>query len=156
MQSSTLIISQWKTQSWACPLGRDAGKNPAPQILHNRRGRRACFENGSGKGLRTRRGGWRGSLQGGQLLICSDSTKENIPPGSSTEQRSHPPRPAARRPEIFSKHALSHPSRRHEQKFGDSSRCHSRLAALRRRPAGKIRPSRRVWSNIKRALKETR
>ena len=56
---------------------------------------RACFENGPGQGLRARRGGWRGA------------TKENIPRGSSTEeQRSQPPRPAARPPETFSKHAL--------------------------------------------------
>jgi hypothetical protein len=56
---------------------------------------RACFENRSGKGLRARRGGWRGA------------TKENIPRGSSTEeQRRQPPRPAARPPELFSKHTL--------------------------------------------------
>jgi len=43
---------------------------------------RACFENKLGKGLRARRGGWRGA------------TKENIPRGSSTEeQRSQPPAP---------------------------------------------------------------
>src|SRR5580658_10336958 len=54
------------------------------------------------------------------FLICSDSTKENIPGGSSTEeQRSQPPRPStaaqcspiicsdsARPPDLFSKYAL--------------------------------------------------
>jgi uncharacterized protein (TIGR03790 family) len=63
----------------------------------------------------------RGGPQSGQPLICSGSTKENLPRGSSTkEQRSQPPRPStalqcspticsdsARPPELFSKHALS-------------------------------------------------
>ncbi len=56
----------------------------------------ACFENSSGQGLRARRGGWRGA------------TRAHIREKSVTEeQRSQPPRPAARPPEIFSKHALS-------------------------------------------------
>ena len=56
---------------------------------------RACFKNSAGQGMRARRGGWRGA------------TKENIPRGSSSEeQRRQPPRPVARPPEIFLKHAL--------------------------------------------------
>ena len=57
---------------------------------------RACLESSSGKGLRARRGGWRGA------------PRAHIRKKSVTEaQRSQPPRPAARPPEILSKHALS-------------------------------------------------
>src|SRR5579862_4086159 len=57
---------------------------------------RACFENRSRKGLRARRGGWRGA------------TRAHIREKSATEeQRSQTPRPAARPTGIFSKHALS-------------------------------------------------
>ena len=56
---------------------------------------RACFENRSAKGLRARRGGWRGG------------TRAHIREKSLTdEQRSQPPCPDARPPETFSKHAL--------------------------------------------------
>src|SRR5213595_3543779 len=56
---------------------------------------RACFKNRPGKGLRARRGGWRGVR------------REHIREKSVTdEQRSHPPRPAARPTGIFLKHAL--------------------------------------------------
>jgi hypothetical protein len=69
---------------------------------------RACFENRSGEGLRARRGGWRGSPQERAALVCSDSTRAHLRENSVTEeQRSQPPRPAARPPDIFSKHALS-------------------------------------------------
>ncbi len=58
---------------------------------------RACFKNRSGKGLRARRGGWRGA------------TRAHIRQKSVTEeQRSQPPRPAARPTGIFSKPALTH------------------------------------------------
>jgi len=51
---------------------------------------RACFENRSGKGLRARRGGWRGA------------TRAHIREKSATEeQRSQPPRPAQDRPRYF-------------------------------------------------------
>src|SRR5436190_5859708 len=56
---------------------------------------RACLKNRPGKGLRARRGGWRGAR------------REHIREKSVTdEQRSHPPRPAARPTGIFLKHAL--------------------------------------------------
>src|SRR5580765_6925074 len=56
---------------------------------------RACFKNRLGKGLRARRGGWRGAR------------REHIREKSVTdEQKSHPPPPAARPTGIFSKHAL--------------------------------------------------
>ncbi len=77
----------------------------------------ACFENTLGNGLRVRRSGWRGSPQSGQPIICSDSTRKNIPRGCSTEKQrlvhhslgeggNRPPRPASRPAKIFSKHAL--------------------------------------------------
>ena len=53
------------------------------------------FENRSGKGLRARRGGWRGARR---AHIREKSVTE--------ERRSQPPRPAARPTEKFSKHAL--------------------------------------------------
>ena len=69
-------------------------RNPNLNLLCFRKVR-ACFENSSAKGLRARRGGWRGA------------TRAHIREKSVTEdQRSQPPRPAARPPEIFSKHAL--------------------------------------------------
>jgi hypothetical protein len=60
-----------------------------------------------GVGLRARRGGWRGSPRSRAALVCSDSRRAHIREKSVTdEQRSQPPRPAARPPDIFSKHAL--------------------------------------------------
>jgi hypothetical protein len=95
-----------KTVSFQPSAGKEAGCVAAPGDYAftggwKERGRiginrlRACFENRSGRGLRARRGDWRGA------------TREHIREKSVTEeQRSQPPRPAARPPEIFSKHAL--------------------------------------------------
>src|ERR1700683_344341 len=74
---------------------------------------RACLENRPERGLRARRGGWRGSPQSRAARVCSDSTSEHPPGGAvSEEQRSQPPRPAARPPGIFFKHALNKRKRR--------------------------------------------
>jgi hypothetical protein len=56
---------------------------------------RACFENRSGRDCE--RGGVDGKARGGRIFDENSVTEE---------QRSQPPRPAARPPEIFSKHAL--------------------------------------------------
>ena len=94
---------------------------PAPPSARSRQplpgSLRACLKNGSGKGLRARRGRWRGSPRTRAALLCSDSTKAHIREKSGTEEQqlvrrsfgeggSQRPCPAARPAETVFRHAL--------------------------------------------------
>ena len=99
------------------PAGPRNDLNPRPGNHQPKIQLRACLKNRSGKGLRARRGRWRGSPRTRAALLCSDSTKAHIREKSVTEEQqlvrrslgeggSQRPCPAARLAEIFLRHAL--------------------------------------------------